>query len=1233
MSMDQSALLNGQHDIHRRIAHAMTNLRKQGADNITLDAVRTRIRILDDLWAKFESNHDLIRACYRDLYTESEYYKTDFFDTVENAYVHQHSLLTTCANTLKAASPRVPAGPEQSSEHAPKTSLPRIQLPRFSGTYEEWPPFRDLFLSVIGENSSISNIERFHYLRSCLQGPAEKLIHSLTVTGNNYDRAWAILSTHYENKKELIRSNFATFTAVAKMKTVTADELSRVHNAVTSAVNAQESIGRPIDSHGMDLFNHFVVELFDPRTRLEWESSSGGSVEPLNHDTLMNFITKQILTLNAAYPKNIVNTASEPSRSAKTHLAKRTEPSQCPLCNREHSLMGCPDFKAKQASERKTVAETNKLCFNCLGNHPVAKCQSTRNCMTCNSRHHTMLHDAYVFEPKPAAEVSALSAVGKADDRKAILLVTPRVIVADRREEPHEVRALIDHLWNLGYDYLLRIALLPGCWLNGFADDTFLGVEGDTWDEALRKANVAVRAVVATMREMGLMVAPQKTQAVFFYPAVGKIRDRRGRYVSRKRGGIYDKSAERPPAAHINVEGTRIVVGASMKVLGLWLDGNWSFGEHFTRLTPRATGVANSLARLMPNLGGASGRARRLYAATVQAVTLYGAPVWASVAERSRPIQAKLRRIQRVVALRVSRSYCTVSHPAATALAGLPPLVLAARQYAEVHRRVRALQAGGAAINLPRARVAIRHQEKMALVERWKNYLEDPTLFGRRTIDAIRPCLADWLSSRRYGLSYHSVQVLTGHGCFGGYLCRIGKEATTACHHCDGEEDTAQHTLESCPAGLPLADPRFAANDPVELLLGAEVCSAILEDGLRRGKPQTPIAQKTTLGWILSGGCGATSLLGHRSSLHAHSAVVKLTPEEGECEQHSVRTYERTPADRHVARLPFSSPPQNLAETREPAEDEKARHPRDAIALRRDRYVDDVVTGEDTVDDAIAVQTEHGTAGGCPLHKGAANSEDLPVRIPQEHRLQRALYVWKNDGHFTLDLRESARLLDPLGWLAPIAIEAKIHGLANAFERGYAAAVYLRVPRNGSTLHLLMTKSKAAPIQQVSLARLKLFTTTLLTKLSQLARGTLSLSTAPTFLWSDARVVTRHWVKGHASRWKTSFVPNRVSLVQRTRHEAQWRHVPGRDNPANCASQGFAPSELISNPLRWTGPTWLQENRTWWPDESDEIPDAEPSERKIVVQSAPQLTGHTNKGKIHAINKATDKQATITSDR
>ncbi|XP_039309669.1 uncharacterized protein LOC120358697 [Solenopsis invicta] len=53
----------------------------------------------------------------------------------------------------------------------------------------------------------------------------------------------------------------------------------------------------------------------------------------------------------------------------------------------------------------------------------------------------------------------------------------------------------------------------------------------------------------------------------------------------------------------------------------------------------------------------------------------------------------------------------------------------------------------------------------------------------------------------RGGFSFHMTQVLTGHACFGEHLHeRTGREATTRCHHCPKPKDTAQHTLEFCPA-------------------------------------------------------------------------------------------------------------------------------------------------------------------------------------------------------------------------------------------------------------------------------------------------------------------------------------------------------------------------------------------------------------------------------------------------
>lgn len=41
---------------------------------------------------------------------------------------------------------------------------------------------------------------------------------------------------------------------------------------------------------------------------------------------------------------------------------------------------------------------------------------------------------------------------------------------------------------------------------------------------------------------------------------------------------------------------------------------------------------------------------------------------------------------------------------------------------------------------------------------------------------------------------------MTGHGCFGQFLHRIGRDDTPECRHCTAAVDSAQHTLAECAA-------------------------------------------------------------------------------------------------------------------------------------------------------------------------------------------------------------------------------------------------------------------------------------------------------------------------------------------------------------------------------------------------------------------------------------------------
>ncbi|XP_074028312.1 uncharacterized protein [Leptinotarsa decemlineata] len=67
--------------------------------------------------------------------------------------------------------------------------LPEIVLPKFNGNFEDWLEFRDIFDSLIHKNESLTNIQRFFYLRGALEGTAAASIKNIQYTSDNYSVA------------------------------------------------------------------------------------------------------------------------------------------------------------------------------------------------------------------------------------------------------------------------------------------------------------------------------------------------------------------------------------------------------------------------------------------------------------------------------------------------------------------------------------------------------------------------------------------------------------------------------------------------------------------------------------------------------------------------------------------------------------------------------------------------------------------------------------------------------------------------------------------------------------------------------------------------------------------------------------------------------------------------------------------------------------------------------------
>ncbi|XP_043583410.1 uncharacterized protein LOC122568108 [Bombus pyrosoma] len=86
--------------------------------------------------------------------------------------------------------------------------------------------------------------------------------------------------------------------------------------------------------------------------------------------------------------------------------------------------------------------------------------------------------------------------------------------------------------------------------------------------------------------------------------------------------------------------------------------------------------------------------------------------------------------------------------------------------------------------------------------DQWRSQLMNQGGEHRGT-EAVLPNWGTWRSCRGLPLTYRITQVLTGHGVFGEYLMKFGRETTDICHHGgEGREHSTRRSFirrGSCP--------------------------------------------------------------------------------------------------------------------------------------------------------------------------------------------------------------------------------------------------------------------------------------------------------------------------------------------------------------------------------------------------------------------------------------------------
>ncbi|XP_071177421.1 uncharacterized protein [Mytilus edulis] len=289
--------------------------------------------------------------------------------------------------------------------------LPKLTLPNFSRDILEWQYFWDSFESTIHHNSTLSDIQKFLYLKSLLQSDAANVVSGLTMTNPNYYKAIELLQNRYGQTHKISNAYMRSLLDMS-VPDERLECLRAFYDKSEAYIRGLESLGQCQEMFGSLLIPVILGKLPpDFRKNIIWENGSddwniqklrdaicrelsiqeSGHTEYMYQPSTANHTSNFVASVKKDFGKNrsqgIQGKTSKYQRMKKTiNSAQRKA---FTFCEGKHFSNDCTDIAEHE--KKISIIKEKKLCFNCFGTHIVSDCRSKYDCRTCHRKHHTSI--------------------------------------------------------------------------------------------------------------------------------------------------------------------------------------------------------------------------------------------------------------------------------------------------------------------------------------------------------------------------------------------------------------------------------------------------------------------------------------------------------------------------------------------------------------------------------------------------------------------------------------------------------------------------------------------------------------------------------------------------------------------------------------------------------------------------------------------------------------------------
>lgn len=429
--------------------------------------LKARLDKILDLYNEFDSVQTDLESLVEisdDEHKEREIFENSYFGCVAFA----QKMLSAASADQDAESvtgSNINTGPSG----RPNIKLPTINLPIFSGRYQEWLEYHDTYKSLIHDNTTIPKIHKFHYLRNTLKESASYIIKSLEFSAENYDIAWDLLCDRYNNDRILVNNHIQAIFNIPPIVQESSKALRSTIDSVNRNLRALKTLNLPTE-HWDIIIIHMVSGKLDPGTLRDWEEKRNNLTRLPTLQDFHTFLKNRADLLETVEESSTYTKPQQSQRRhsdithnrPKTFVVNQTQKQalfRCPVCKNNHAIYQCMKFKSMPIEMRLDRVKQLNLCTNCLrAGHDEQRCRLS-SCKLCTHRHNTLLHNKNTV---PEASTSSAGCVVlptvqeqtqkessgvtlSSTHHSQVLLSTAMVNIQGCDGQTHKVRVLLDN--------------------------------------------------------------------------------------------------------------------------------------------------------------------------------------------------------------------------------------------------------------------------------------------------------------------------------------------------------------------------------------------------------------------------------------------------------------------------------------------------------------------------------------------------------------------------------------------------------------------------------------------------------------------------------------------------------------------------------------------------------------------------------------------------------------------